>query len=60
MNLNEANLRTGPDNRYPALAWRLVACCFSFHLLKQHRAWLQVRDDPGHMGWVVRGLVWRP
>ena len=55
-----AQVRTGPGNRYPALAWSPVERYFSFRVLKQQGAWLQIQDDQGDKGWIARSLVWRP
>lgn len=52
----EANLRTGPGERYPIL-WRYQRRGYPLKVIAERGAWRRVQDRDGTTGWMFRGLL---
>ena len=53
---SEANLRTGPGNRYP-IEWVYNRVGLPVEIIAEYDMWRKVRDHDGGEGWMFRGLL---
>lgn len=53
---SEANLRTGPGNRYP-IEWVYRRSGLPVQIIAEYDMWRKVRDQDGDEGWMFRGLL---
>lgn len=53
---SEANLRTGPGNRYP-IEWVYRRSGLPVEIIAEYDMWRKVRDQDGDEGWMFRGLL---
>ena len=56
LSANEANLRTGPGERYPIL-WVYVQQGTPLEVTAEYGAWRRVRDYDGTVGWMHSALL---
>lgn len=56
INAGEANLRTGPGQRYP-VEWVYVRRHLPVEIIAEHDHWRRVRDWEGLEGWLHRSLL---
>lgn len=56
LSAGEANLRTGPGDRYPIL-WVFVKRGIPLEITAEYGAWRRVRDSEGTTGWMHSALL---
>ncbi len=56
LSAGEANLRTGPGDRYPIL-WVFVKRGIPLEITAEYGAWRRVRDNEGTTGWMHSALL---
>lgn len=56
MKSDEANLRTGPGQRYP-IRWVYQREDLPMEVINEHGHWRELRDVHGETGWVHRNLL---
>ena len=56
LSAGEANLRTGPGDRYPIL-WVYVKRGIPLEIIAEYNVWRRVRDSEGTTGWMHSALL---